>query len=527
MTARGAPFGAALVAARHRATPALTLAAIFLAGCAARQPVSPQTVQVASLTAELDSAFAGAPWARASWGVIIESLDRGDVLYRRNAEHLFMPASNQKILTGSVALARLGADFRFRTPVLAVGTRSGDTLRGDLVVVGRGDPTLSQHASGNLDMMVSLRPWADSIRARGIRVVTGRVIGDASYYPDPVLGEGWMWDDLQDSYSAPVGPLQFNEGFAQIVVTPGARAGDAARIQLFPASAPLRVFGTVTTAPPDSNINQVRYARVFYTDSVIIGGRISAGLPPAAIDAAVTDPARYFENAATEALSAAGIVVLGPRLPPSQSVVAPVPGPRSPVPVDTLFTWQSPPLRDILVLLEKPSQNQIAEALLHTLGSLKGEASVDSGKAVIRETLLGWGVPADAYVYVDGSGLSRYNYVAPEAIAAVLTNISRHPQFSAFYDALPVGGIDGTIGARFRTGLARGNVHAKTGSISNARSLSGYVTTLDGERMVFVLLCNHFTVRNRVVETVQDFVVERLATFRRGGTRYGGKAVRR
>jgi D-alanyl-D-alanine carboxypeptidase/D-alanyl-D-alanine-endopeptidase (penicillin-binding protein 4) len=472
---------------------------------------------MASLTAEFDSAFAAAPWARASWGVMIMSLDKGDVLYRRNAEHLFMPASNQKIITGSVALARLGADFRFRTPVLAVGTRSGDTLKGDIVVLGRGDPTLSQHASDNLDMMVSLRPWVDSIRARGIRVITGRVIGDASYYPDPVLGEGWMWDDLQDSYSAPVGALMFNESFAQIVVTPGERAGDAARIQLFPASAPLRVFGAATTAPRDSAINQIRYARVFYGDSVIIGGRISAGLPPEAVDAAVTDPARYLENALAEALRASGVSVLGVSPPPSSAVTPPpfLTYPAAAVPVDTLFRWQSPPLRDILPLLEKPSQNQIAEILLHTLGSLKGVASVDSGKAVVRETLLGWGVPPDAYVYLDGSGLSRYNYVAPEALAAVLTNISRHPDFSAFYNALPIGGVDGTIRSRFTTGLARGNVHAKTGSIANARSLSGYVTTAGGEHLVFVLLCNHFTVRSRVVETVSDFVVERLATMRR------------
>ena len=487
--------------------------ALILASCAPRTShLAPHT-----FASELDSAFSTPMWARASWGVEIRSLDRGDVLYRRNAGNLFMPASNQKIITGAVALAKLGADFRFGTPVLAVGPRVGDTLKGDLVVLGRGDPTLSQHASDNLDMMVSLRGWVDSVRARGIRVITGRVIGDASYYPDPVLGEGWMWDDLQDSYSAPVGALMFNEAFAQIVVTPGERAGDPARIQTFPASAPLRVFGTVTTAPRDSNINNIRYARVFYGDSVLIGGRISAGLPPEAVDAAVTDPARYFENALTEALRAGGVQVLSPAPPPS-SAITPAPFftyPAAAVPVDTIFRWQSPALRDILPLLEKPSQNQIAEILLHTLGSLKGEASVDSGRAVVREQLLAWGVPADAYVYVDGSGLSRYNYVAPEALVATLTGVSRDPNFRAFYDALPIGGVDGTIANRFRTGMASRNVHAKTGSISNARTLSGYVTSASGERFVFSIMANHFTVRSRNVETVSDFVVERLASLRR------------
>ena len=516
---------------------AIALAAVAAAGCAGRAHTSPLAPEVSRLDAELDSAFAGVAFARASWGVVIQSLDNGQVLYRRNAQALFMPASNQKIITGSVSLARLGADFRYRTPVLARGTRSGDTLNGDIIVVGRGDVTLSQHQAGGTDVLASLRPWADSIKARGIRVISGRVVGDATFFPDPVLGEGWMWDDLQDSYSAPVGALQFNEGFANIEVTPGASAGLPATVRLLPSEAPLRIFADIVTAPRDSNINDIDYSRVFYTDSVTVTGRLSAGHAPVIIEAAVTDPTRYFENALTQALRDAGIVVLGTRLPPSNTLRAPVvqapvmvapmqamtgtapaPSTQPPAP-DTLFTWQSPPLRDMLPLLEKPSQNQIAEAFLHTLGALRGEASIDSGRAVVKETLTGWGIPEDAYVYRDGSGLSRYNYVAPEALAAVLSTIAKHPDFQAFYLALPIAGVDGTIETRMRGTAAMNNVHAKTGSIANVRSLSGYVTTRDGEKMVFVLMANHFTANRRVVERVQDFVAERLANFSRSVSR--------
>jgi len=480
------------------------LAAIIVAGCAARRSPSPLAPEVLRLDAELDSAFAGVPFARASWGVVVQSRDNGQVLYRRNAERLFMPASNQKILTGATALARLGAEFRYHTPVLARGTRSGDTLRGDLVVIGRGDFTLSQHARGGTDILAALRPWADSLRERGIRVVTGRVVGDASFFPDPVLGEGWMWDDLQDSYSAPVGALQFNEGFAVVEVTPGAMPGVPATIRLLPSDAPLRVFASIATAPRDSNINDIHYTRVFPTDSVVLTGRLSAGHALVRIEAAVLDPTRYFERALTQALRESGI-----------SVLSSGPAPGSLLPDDTLFTWQSPPLRDMLPLLEKPSQNQIAEALLRTLGTLRGVASVDSGRAVVKETLTGWGIPEDAYVYVDGSGLSRYNYVAPEAIAAVLAGIARHSDFRAFYDALPIAGVDGTVGTRMRGTAAENNLHAKTGTIANVRSLSGYVTTLDGEQLIFVMLANHFTVPTIVVTRVQDFVGERLANFSR------------
>ncbi len=498
----------------------LVVAALLLAGCAARGASPPLSPEVSRLAAELDSAFAAPEYARALWGVVVQSLDNGQVLYRRNAARLFMPASNQKILTGAAALARLGAEFRFRTVVLAGGPRAGDTLAGDLVVVGRGDPTFSQHATGGTDPLASLRPWADSLRARGIRAVRGRVRGDASWFPDAPLGEGWMWDDLQDSYSAPVGALQFNEGFAVLEVAPGSEAGQPATVRLVPASAPLRVVSAVITAPRDSAVREVRRTRVFFTDSVVVTGRLSAGTEPVRLDVAVADPTRYFEAALTQALSETGIPVLGrtvPSPPNVRTVAAAPPVPRS---SDTLFVWHSRPLRDVLPLLEKPSQNQIAEALLRTLGGeLRGVASQDSGRSVVRETLAGWGVDPEAHVYVDGSGLSRYNYVAPEAVAQVLTAFARHPAFAVFHEALPVAGVDGTLAGRMRGTAAAGNAHAKTGSIANVRTLSGYVTTRDGERLVFVLMANHFTVPRPVVERTQDHVVERLANFTRRPSR--------
>jgi D-alanyl-D-alanine carboxypeptidase/D-alanyl-D-alanine-endopeptidase (penicillin-binding protein 4) len=152
---------------------------------------------------------------------------------------------------------------------------------------------------------------------------------------------------------------------------------------------------------------------------------------------------------------------------------------------------------------------------LRTLGTLRGVASQDSGRAVVHETLRGWGISDDAYVYVDGSGLSRYNYVSPEAVAAVLRAMALHREFRTFYDALPIAGVDGTLEDRMRGTAAVGNAHAKTGSISNTRNVSGYVTTRDGERLIFVLLANHFTAPSAVPARVQDRVIERLANFTR------------
>jgi D-alanyl-D-alanine carboxypeptidase/D-alanyl-D-alanine-endopeptidase (penicillin-binding protein 4) len=177
-------------------------------------------------------------------------------------------------------------------------------------------------------------------------------------------------------------------------------------------------------------------------------------------------------------------------------------------------------MRETLRALEKPSQNQIAEMLYKTLGLERtGVGTADSGRRVVETQLRAWGVPATAAAVRDGSGLSRHDYVTPEALARVLSAIRADTAFRVFYDALPIAGVDGTIASRMRGTPAAGNVHAKTGTIDKARSLSGYVTSADGEMLVFSFLANNFTVPNRSVERVQDAICVRLATMRVLGPR--------
>lgn len=490
-------------------------AVVLVAGCSGRrsEPVVPYPL----LNAELDSAFAAPEYARASWGVVIRSLDNGQVLYSRNAERLFMPASNQKIMTSAVALVRLGAEFRYRTPVLLRGHRTGDTLDGDLVVVGRGDPSISWRVFASTDPLAPLRGWADSLRARGIGVIRGRVVGDASYFPDAIYGEGWMWDDLPDSYSAPVGALMVNDGSMLLEVTPGA-PGMPAALVMRPSRTPLRLFGGYLSLPPESSaVARVRWSRALAGDSVSLWGTIAR---QATFELAVRDPTEYFVATLRQALEEGGVRIdtaTANRHPATGADPCRAPVAGCPLPAaDTLFWWTSPPLRDILPHFMKPSQNQIGEMLLRTVGGVaKGTASVDSGRAAARETLTSFGIPDNAYVMADGSGLSRYNYLAPEAIARILYAMAHRPDFDVYLASFPIAGVDGTIANRMRGTAAMGNVRAKTGSISNARTLSGYVTTRDGERLLFVLMANHFTSPNRVIERTQDFVTERLANFTR------------
>jgi serine-type D-Ala-D-Ala carboxypeptidase/endopeptidase (penicillin-binding protein 4) len=227
------------------------------------------------------------------------------------------------------------------------------------------------------------------------------------------------------------------------------------------------------------------------------------------VDVAHRDPARAYLLAFAQALAERGITVDG-GVSAAPADAAPSAGAGAAR--DTLFTLLSPPLGQILPALEKPSQNQIAEVLLKTLGLERtGIGRADSGRRVVERQLLEWGADPEGFAVRDGSGLSRHDYVSPETIVRVLDAMRRAPTFSLFYDALPVAGVDGTIAGRMRGTAAQGNVRAKTGYVDRARSLSGYVTSADGELLIFSLLCNNWTTPVRAVENVQDEVAARLA----------------
>ena len=476
----------------------------------------------AALRVSIDSMADAPEFHNAFWGILVVDPERGDTLYSRNAGKLFLPASNMKIVTSSVALAQLGPDFTYRTAFVARGPIRDSTLVGDLAVVGRGDPSISDHMWG--DAMIPLHAMADSLIAHGIRRITGKLVAAGDAFPGPVLGYGWSWDDLESSYSAGVDELLFNEGFSEIRVHGGAQPGDPPRVDVNPArSFPVLRTDISTIAAPvcqtnDSAANtpcptipsrfrrrELSARKDTLRGDVDVSGTILAG-DSVTLEVTHRDPDRAFLYALGEALRDRGIVI------DSVNVVK---GDSAGAGGDTIVTVASKPLREILPALLKPSQNQIAEALLRTIGLERGGAgTADSGRKVVEQQLATWGVPPSTYVIRDGSGLSRYDYLAPEAIVHILDAMRHSPNFQLFYDALPIAGVDGTIKTRMRGTPAENNVHAKTGSVANARSLSGYVRTADGRTLIFSILANNWTVPAGDVTHVQDVIAARLAALR-------------
>ncbi len=468
-------------------------------------PAPHHNVTRAEFARAVDSVVAQPDFRNALWGVLVVDPASGDTLYSLNAAKLFLPASNMKLVTASVALTRLGADFRYVTTLAARGHVVDGTLRGDLLVYGRGDPTVSDSAVG--DAMAPLRAMADSLYGAGIRRITGRLAVGADVFPGPTLGFGWSWDDLGESYGAPVDELLFNDGYALVRV----RAGDLPGASATAATAPARDYPVLrvdarTVSRADTarlRADPLRAVVDTLSGALDVRGTIAAG-DTATLAVPFTNPDGAYLAALLEALHDRGIAV---DEQPTDTTA----------PVDTLVRMRSEPLGALLPAVLKPSQNQMAEMLLRTVAlQATGIGVADSAFRVERDQLLAWGAPDDGFVLRDGSGLSRYDYLSPETIVHVLAAMAASPDSAVFAAALPVAGVDGTLAHRMRGTAAEGNVHAKTGSLAGARSLSGYATTADGRRVVFSVLCNNFSVPGIRVIDALDAIAAELASLRRG-----------
>jgi D-alanyl-D-alanine carboxypeptidase/D-alanyl-D-alanine-endopeptidase (penicillin-binding protein 4) len=218
---------------------------------------------------------------------------------------------------------------------------------------------------------------------------------------------------------------------------------------------------------------------------------------------AIRDPASAWLRAFAEALSDRGITIDGGVIrTPDVDITE----------QQRLASLSSPTLGEIFPHFFKPSQNQIGEILLHTLGLEKEHlGTADAGRRVVGQQLLAFGADSDGFVVRDGSGLSRHDYVTPETIVKVLDAMRQRADFKVFYDAMPIGGVDGTIANRMKGTPAQGNVRAKTGTVDRSHALSGYVTTKDGHVLLFSFQCNNYTVANTQVERVQDWIAAKLA----------------
>jgi D-alanyl-D-alanine carboxypeptidase/D-alanyl-D-alanine-endopeptidase (penicillin-binding protein 4) len=440
------------------------------------------------------------PFDHALWGVVIaDPQDR--VLVTRNADRLFVPASAAKLVVAATAAVLLGPDYRFRTTFHAAGEVRDSVLYGDLVVYGRGDPTLGERfypGPGG-----PFAPWADSLRSRGIARIAGDIVGDASWFDDSIVHPDWENGDLAWGFTAPVTALGWNGNAVRFRVVP-TDAGAPPLVALEPDVGAVVLVNRARTLPRDS-ARTLGLVRAPGSDSVFLVGGIPAGGRAVDDVIAVRDGARWTAEALRRALPGLGITVDGR----ARGVHDPLAraGARGGA---SLFEWRSPPLADVLRPILEQSDNWTAEVLLKTLGrELRGEGSWTAGLDVERRFLVdSLRVDSTLFTLADGSGLSHHNLIAPRALVQLLSAMRRHPRAEAFVSALAVGGRSGTLRGRFDGARLAGRVRAKTGSIGNVNTLAGYLER--GERRrpwVFAVLLNNHTARNGVALRRIDAVV--------------------
>jgi D-alanyl-D-alanine carboxypeptidase/D-alanyl-D-alanine-endopeptidase (penicillin-binding protein 4) len=439
--------------------------------------------------------------------VLVKSLKTDETLYSLNAGKLMMPASNMKIVTLAAAADKLGWDYRYVTTVAAAGAIADGVLQGDLVVTGSGDPSLVA-ADGMADRVFA--DWASRLKERGIRAVSGRVVGDDNGVEEPAPGLGWMWDDLPTEDSTSVGALQYNENALRVTVSPGPSAGDSAAISLSVGTSGLTVVNAVTTAAAGS-ATSISMQRLAGNTTLALRGTIALGAAPSALAVSVDNPTQFFVNAFRAALIANGVDVRGPAVDIDDVTDLPA------ALTAPIVSYQSPPLSTLAVRLMKISQNLYAESFLKTLAAAPGTLPTTAGGWSVARTMLeGWGVQPGALIQRDGSGLTRYDFVTPEALVTILTHVDRDPRLREPFEAsLPIAGRDGTLANRMRGTPAEGNARAKTGSMTAVRGTSGYVTSADGEPLVFSILVNGYDSPGATITAAEDAIIVRLAEFRR------------
>lgn len=456
------------------------------------------SIEAADLASRLDRIIDSSPaFSHAFVGMRVVRLSDGRLLYTRNAERLFVPASNMKLFTSALALTRLGTDYRLSTQIASdVPIDAEGKLSGDLELIGGGDPSLSgreypyrNHApAGAVYSFAPIEELVDQLVARGLKRIDGDIVGDDTHYVwDPQPGP-WSSDSASREYGAPVSALILHDNTFLLTLHPAEHVGQLARIALTPPFEDFAIDNHVTT--PERGTPRVRFYRSASGRELHLWGTIPKTDPGTVLELAIGDPALYAAEVLRDALARRGISVRGDAVArhrfPDEANEA------TAAPAIILAEHRSPPLVELLQVVDKVSQNLHAEVLLRETGlAVEHTGSSDAGLAAMDEFLATLGIARTEYQFTDGSGLSPKTLVSPAAIVKLLAHMYASPHRDEWISLLPIGGEDGTLEHRFAGHAEANAIHAKTGTLDHVKALSGYADTAEG-RVAFSLLVNHF-----------------------------------
>jgi len=460
----------------------------------------PRAARPRNLPQRIESILRSTDAKRGHWGIEVVRLSNGRVLYKRNADQLFLPASNMKLFTTAAAIEKLHPDFRFRTTVEVEASPDAAGRVRDLLLIGRGDPNLGNRVIPNQPRPANQEPadaifqkLAGQVAAHGVREVTGNLIADDSYFLYEPYSHGWDEEDLQWGYAAPVTALAFNDNALLMRVRPAPKVGERAEVLLEPLADYYQLNNRVETGPTGVR-KQIYVERQQGTRQLDVWGEVPIDAGDNEDSVSISNPPQLAGELFRGALEARGIVVRGSvqvrHMTRIEAATAADPFPKSP-PRVVLAEHLSDPLAEDIKTINKFSHNLHVEMLLRTMGhELKGYGSLTVGLQVLDEFAAEAGIQPDEAVFTDGSGLSRHTLVTPQAVIKLLKYMATSPRFDALLESLPVAGEDGTLARRLEGTRTRGRVRAKTGTMDHVNALSGYMELPSGRRLAFSIIGN-------------------------------------
>lgn len=477
-----------------------------------------KTTAEIALGQEIDKTIDEGDSKQARWGVLVKALDDGRVIYARNGDRLFTPASNMKIYTTAVAIDLLGAEYRWRTSVYAGGELDNNgTINGDLILYGRGAPDL---ISVRRDGFPSLPDLADQLYQRGVRTIRGNIIGDESYFRGEPYGNGWQWNDLQWYFGAEPSALTIDDNAVELRITPAGKIGSSADLELKRQTGFVHLTNNTTTVERGGPIT-IGINRGLSNNDVRVWGDFPLGGRSFSAYLSVAQPALWAASLFKQVLIARGIKVDGE--PDTRDFRTSEKLQFKPQSGNELAHVDGQTLGEIVRATNKASINLNAELLLRTVGKERGvmapepdqrkttqRGDDEAGAAVMKLWLERAGVSTEKLSFRDGSGLSRLDLVSPESTVGLLMVAARTNWFGTFHDSLPVAGKSGTLKPRLLN--EAGRIFAKTGSLTFDHSLSGYATTPRNKILVFSILCNDETHDRVAIQTI-DRIATLIAAF--------------
>ena len=451
----------------------------------------------------------------AGFGIQVVALPSGHLVYETNAHRPFVPASTTKTFTSALALDRLGADYRIKTSLLArTAPDKAGVIAGDLVVYGRGDPSFHSGWGAAHDGQDLIR-LVEALAGVGVKEIRGDLVCDDSHFRGPAHGLGWAWDDLLESYAAPVSALSLNDNLVRVEVVPGKTMGSPALLRVSPPQPSDLQFNPVIQTSNTNTPARIEVSRDSGVTAVRIAGTIPWGSPPLFLEVPVPNPARYFGERLRSELERMGIRVAGTvRLERELDTGA----------LREVASVHSAPMGELVKSMMKPSNNMAAQLLWLQCGAIVSEypsdaelewpklgRTTDASRRSMEAMLKRLEIPTTEVQLEEGSGLSRANLITPAALVRLMATMDRHAWSAAWREALPIGGRDGTLRNRFKQGPAFERVIAKTGSLRNVATLSGYVTSHSGQRYAFAVMINQNTEGTAKARGEIDRLIELIA----------------